>query len=173
MVAGNGASLAHEIGRALGRAPSQVLAPCGGGGLVSGLAAGFAHTAGAEAPSVWGVQSAASPAIALSLERGEAVEALDGLPTLAEGLEGGVSARAFARACASIDGVVVVAETDIAEAMRDAVSSLGLVLEGSAACALVPLLGAAEVVAREGDVVVVLTGRNVDRSRLAAVLAGG
>lgn len=172
VVAGNGASLAHEIRRALGRSPAQLFAPCGGGGLVSGLAAGFAHLEGGAAPPVWGVQSDASPAMALSIERGSAVEALDGPPTLAEGLEGGVSAEAFARACASLEGVVVVSEASIARAMREAAASLGLVLEGSAACALVPLLLAGDVVAREGDVVVVVTGRNVDSSRLASVLAG-
>ena len=47
----------------------------------------------------------------------------------------------------------------------------GLVLEGSAAVALVPLLeGAAGMTEEATDVVAVLTGRNVDPDRLAAVL---
>jgi len=178
VIAGNGASLGFEIIRAMGGVPDVTLAPFGGGGLTTGLAYAFAdQTEGSnEAPSVWGVQSDASPAMALSLERGEAVEHLNARePTMAEALEGGISKRAFERAREAISGVVVADEAEIAGAMMYAYREIGLVLEGSAAVALTPLIyGVPEVVRAshgggETDLVVVLTGRNVDRERLPVI----
>jgi threonine dehydratase len=178
VVAGNGASLGFEIVRAMGGVPDVTLTPFGGGALATGLAYAFADEAEGckEAPSVWGVQSEASPAMALSLERGEAVERLLArAPTIAEGLEGGISKRGFERARQAIDGVIVADEAEIATAMTYAYRELGLALEGSAAIALVPLLyGVPEVVRasrreEETDLVVVLTGRNVDCDRLSVL----
>jgi len=45
------------------------------------------------------------------------------------------------------------------------------VIEGSAAVALVPLLAGLPSEMRGGDVVAVVTGRNVDKSRLDAALS--
>jgi threonine dehydratase len=175
VVLGNGVSLGLELVRALGGLPERVLAPFGGGGLATGLA--WAMQAESDDPadrSVWGVQSEASCAMAMSLERGAAVERLEtGGTTLAEGLEGGISADAFARARATVGGVVVVDEGQIAQAMVHAYREMGLVLEGSAAAALAPLLGGLPEPLRGGDVVAVLTGRNVDRERLDGLLRGG
>ncbi len=170
VVAGNGGSLALEIEARLGARPGLVFAPFGGGGLATGLASAFG------APRiVWGVQSEASPAFALSLERGAAVTSLPFAETLADGIEGGIAAPAFARAAGVCAGVIVVSEEAIADAMRFACSELGLVLEGSAAVALAPLLGGLPPeVERAGDgkgeLVIVLTGRNVDRDRLARLV---
>jgi threonine dehydratase len=174
--AANGASLGFEIIRAMGGVPDVTFAPFGSGGLATGLAYAFAdQTEGThEAPAIWGVQSEASPAMALSLERGEAVERspLRG-PTIAEGLEGGISKHAFERAREAIAGVIVATEAEIAGAMTYAYREMGLVLEGSAAVALSPLLyGMPGIVQatkgeNESDLVVVLTGRNVDRDRLS------
>jgi threonine dehydratase len=177
VVLGNGATLAAEIHDALPR-ESVIVAPFGGGGLAAGLACGFARARRAPAGasrSVWGAQSEACPSFAMSLERRAAVTQYEGAPTLADGLEGGIPERAFARAAGVVAGVLVVDEDAIASAMRFAFRDLGLVLEGSAAVALVPILeGAAALVPPETDpsidLVAVLTGRNVDPERLAAVL---
>lgn len=172
VVLGNGTSLAFDVVEALGRVPDRVLAPFGGGGLATGLAWGMA--AEGEGRRVWGVQSEASPAMAMSLERGGAVERLEtGGTTLAEGLEGGISAAGFARAREAVAGVVVVSEEHIAEAMAWGCKATGVGLEGSAATALVPLLQGLPENLRGGDVVAILTGRNVDPERLARVLPQG
>jgi threonine dehydratase len=121
--------------------------------------------------AVWGVQSEASPSMAMSLERGSAVERLETKPTIAEGLEGGIAKDAFARAKDAVAGVVVVSEADLAAAMAYAYRELGLVIEGSAAAALAPALVGLPELARGGDVVLVVTGRNVDRSRLEEVIS--
>ena len=171
VAAGNGGSLGFEIKGALGATPGIVLCPFGGGGLASGLAWAFEDSALEWERPVWGVQSEASPAMALSLERGSAVTRLtDEGSTLAEGLEGGISEGGFARARGAVGGVVVVSEAEIAAAMVFGLEELGLALEGSAATALVPLLGRLPegIPIAEGgqDCVAILTGRNVDRLRL-------
>jgi threonine dehydratase len=174
---GNGASLGFEIVRSLGGVPEIVLVPLGGGGLASGLAYALCDESTDEKARatrhVWGVQSEASPAMALSLERGEAVERLvSDVPTLAEGLEGGISATAFWRAKEAVAGVIVVSEDQIASAMMYGLRELGLVLEGSAATALAPMLTHLPEQVRASatgtgiDLVIVLTGRNVDPERL-------
>jgi threonine dehydratase len=130
-----------------------------------------AETRVAREPVVWGVQSEASCAMAMSLDRGAAVERLEtGGTTLAEGLEGGISAGGFARARSVVAGVLVVTEAQIAAAMAHAYRDMGLVLEGSAAVGLVPVLFGLPERLRGGDLVVVLTGRNVDPERLEGVL---
>jgi threonine dehydratase len=170
IVAGNGASLAYEIESALGHAPDVVLAPFGGGGLATGLACALRGKT-----RVFGAQSEASPAFAMSIDQGSAVETLAPKPTLADGLEGGISSAAFARARAVVAGVAVVSERAIGAAMAAAYRSLGVMVEGSAAAALAPLLEqslprALAPSTADGDLVVVVTGRNVDRARLDAVL---
>jgi threonine dehydratase len=168
VVLGNGTSLGFEIVRALGGVPERVVTPFGGGGLATGLAwAMEAESSEPGPPPVWGAQSEASCAMAMSLERGSAVERLEtGGTTLAEGLEGGISADAFERARAVVAGVVVVTEGQIASAMEYGYKDLGLVLEGSAAAALAPVLAGLPPQVCGGDLVVVLTGRNVDADRL-------
>jgi threonine dehydratase len=110
--------------------------------------------------------------MAMSLERGVAVERLEtGGTTLAEGLEGGISVDGFARAREAVAGVVVATEAQIAAAMVHAHRGMGLVLEGSAATALVPVLFGLPEALRGGDVLVVLTGRNVDPERLDGLSA--
>lgn len=169
---GNGASLAFEISEYFGEVPSHLIAPIGGGGLASGLAMGFAHLQGHSPPIVWTAQSEASAAFAHSLERGSALESLeppaDG--TLAEGLEGGISQASFARARALLLGVTVVSEKEIAKAMQQAKEKLQFRLEGSAAVALVPLLSELPPILKGGNLVIVLTGRNVDESTFSRVV---
>jgi threonine dehydratase len=172
VILGNGSSLGFEIVRALGGVPDRVLAPFGGGGLATGLSWAFAaERSDPRQRVVWGVQSHASSAMATSMERGQAVQSVGDAPeTLAEGLAGGVSAGAFDRALAAIAGVVVATEAQIAAAMVYAYSDMGLVIEGSAAAALAPVLFGLPEPVRGGDLVVVLTGRNVDPARLETVL---
>ncbi len=169
VAAGNGASLAYEIESALGRSPEVLITPFGGGGLATGLACALPKT------KVFGAQSEASPGFALSLERNRAVETLEPKPTLADGLEGGISPAAFERARAVVAGVAVVSERAIGAAMAAAYRSLGVTIEGSAAAAVAPFLEQTlppELApsSPDADLVVVITGRNVNRARLDAVL---
>lgn len=171
VLCGNGSSLAYEIVQALGKRPERVYCPIGGGGLATGLACALDD--GTSLRRVWGAQSEASCAFAQSLERGRAVTTLPPAVTLAEGLEGGISERGFARVAATLAGALVVTEDELADAMRLAHRELGLAIEGSAAVALAAALAAPSGLSpleEDADLVVVLTGRNVDPERLARIV---
>jgi threonine dehydratase len=173
VVLGNGASLGFEIVRGLGGVPARLLAPFDGG-LATGLAWAFAaEAANSHLPRpVWGVQSEAWSPMATFLERGADFQKLDECATsLAEELAATVSPDAFERARTAIAGIGVVPEAQIASAMAHAYQDMGLVLEGTGAIALAPVLFGLPERLRGGDLVVVLTGRNVDPDRLDAVLA--
>lgn len=175
LVLGNGGSLGLEIVRGLGGVPETVLVPFGAGVLATGLAWAFAsEAAGGEggAQNVWGVQSDVSCAMATWLERHGSGRPADDTPSSSAILAAGPSLAdeiappswpdAFARARAAVAGVVVVTEAMIGEAMAHAYRDMGLVLEGTAALALAPVLFGLPEPLRGGDLVVVLTGRNVD-----------
>jgi threonine dehydratase len=162
VAAGNGATLAFELVSALGKVPDVVLCPLGGGGLASGVVWGLSTEAGerkCSAPAVFGVQSEASPSTAMSLERGSAVTYLEGEPTWADGLEGGISERGFARVKELIRGVYVVDEAAVRRAMQFCKERLAIRAEGSGAIAIAPLL---EGLAETMTVVAILSGSNVD-----------
>ena len=173
---GNGGSLGFEIARSLGKVPELVHCPIGGGGLAAGLASALAFESGeGRRDIVVPVQSEASCAFARSLAADAAVTTLPPAETLADGLEGGISERAYERARVFIDRAAVCTEVEIEQAMRFAAHELGLVVEGSAAVALVPALvedPPPDVGLADGaDVVIVLTGRNVDAARVARVVS--
>lgn len=170
VVAGNGASVGHELLDALEAAPAAIVVPFGGGGLASGIACA-ARARGAKS-AVWGAQSEASCAMAQSLERGEAVVRLPVAETWADALEGGIAPDAFDRARRLVAGVLVAGEERVAAAMAYLYGEIGLVVEGGGAVALAALEALPED-AREGDVVVLLTGRNVDRARLEQAVRTG
>jgi threonine dehydratase len=171
VVIGNGASLGFEIVRALGGIPEHVLAPFDGG-LATGLAWALAAEAAAASPRlVWGLQSEARSAMARLIERGQEDASAPWEPSLTEELAATVSAAAVARARSAIAGIGVVTESQIASAIAHAYRDMGLVLEGTAAMSLAPVLFGLPERLRGGDIVVVLTGRNIDPERLDAVLA--
>lgn len=183
LVLGNGGSLGFEIVRALGGVPEHVLAPCGAGSLATGIAWALAAEEGrsGERP-VWGVQSDLHCVLAEWLEGGAAPDSGNGDcavptpepsgPTLAEELVSRPSRGALARACGAVAGVLVVGEAQIAAAMSHAYRDMGLVLEGTAAAALAPVLFGLPEPLQGGDLVVVLTGRNVDPERLESIVSG-
>jgi threonine dehydratase len=162
---GNGASVANEITNKLGRCPETIITPIGGGGLASGIAWGLAELAGANdrRRRVWVVQSEASAAFALSCRDGAAWERLDSTtPTLAEGLEGGIEQAAFTRAAKLVRGVSVVSERAIAQGIEWLDQTQHLRVEGSAAVVIALAIQGLPQQIESGDVVFVLTGRNID-----------
>ena len=145
-----------------------VLVPCGGGGLLSGVAT--AVKALSPATRVLGVEPEAGDDTARSLRAGERVR-IAVAPTIADGQQLPTpGARPFAVIRALVDDVVTVSDAEIVAAMRFAFERLKLVLEPSGASALAALL-AGRSGHRGGTVGVVLSGGNVDAARFAALLA--
>jgi threonine dehydratase len=162
VIAGNGGTVGLELRAALGEV-ATVVAPLGGGGLSSGLAIALPEV------QVVGVNSEASPAMARSLAEGRVHTTYASAPTIAEGLEGGVSPSTAALCRRHLAGVVVVSEAMLHEAVRLLCREHRMVVEGSAAAGVAALLDE-KLPPGSGAICVVVTGRNIDRERLQAIL---
>ncbi len=164
VMAGNGGTLGLEI---LEDAPDTdtIVVPCGGGGCAIGL--GVVVRAHSRPVRVIGVNTDASPGMALSRRDGRPHLRVEGRPTIAEGLEGGVSARSFELANRFVDDVVVAREPTLRRAVAGIALRERLVVEGSGAAGVAAVL---DGLIRGNRVVIVLTGSNIDPELLAELL---
>lgn len=154
------------IGSELPHGPLCVVAPAGGGGLLSGLAAWAAERGDVR---VVGVEAVVSPALSAAVAAGEVVQVSVG-ETLADGLAGNLEPGSVTVAGVADVELVSVGEDELADAMRALARHHGLVVEGAAAAG-VAAVRAGRVKPRAGErLVVVLTGRNVALDVLADVL---
>lgn len=160
------------IGRELDGAfhgPMTVVCPLGGGGLASGLGLWASTHDGAQ---VVAVESERSQAFRAALDAQEIVP-IDARPTLADGLGGNLEpgSATFALVRDHVAQVTVAREDELEDAVRFMVTACGLVVEGAAAAGVAAVR--AGRVAAEGAVVIVVSGRNIARARLAELLADG
>jgi threonine dehydratase len=163
VIAGNGGTTAMEI---FDEADvDAVVVPCGGAGLAIGV--GVAARALSPKTRVIAVNTEASPALWMSRRDGRAVTRLDFKPTIAEGLEGGISELNVERARRFVDDVIVVPEPSLRRAVREVAMRERLVIEGSAAAGVAAVL---EGLVTAPRLAIVLTGSNIDRARLATLL---
>ena len=141
----------------------------GGGGLIGGV--GLWAKAMNPNIRVIGVQAESSAAMLASLRAGQIVAAPD-LPTLADGLAGGIEPGSitFPLVQRVADTLLAVSEAQIAAAMRWAFHEHHLVIEGSAAVTLAALLNGLVAGIAGRQVVTLLCGRNVASETLLAVL---
>ncbi|MDB4970294.1 MAG: Pyridoxal-5-phosphate-dependent protein beta subunit [Myxococcales bacterium] len=162
VIAGNGEWLGREI-RAQHAALSRVIAPVGGGGLVSGLLRAL------DGVEVVGVQPRTNCAMHDSLAQDRALVDYEGGETLCEGLEGAISERTFAVARAHGLTVALVDEDEVLGAIGFAYRALGLVIEPSAAVGIAA--ARAQRVATDEETVIVVTGANVEPALLERAIA--
>jgi threonine dehydratase len=146
---------------------AKVVVPVGGGGLASGLA--IALKAARPEIEVVGVQVEGCAPYPASLERGVPVPAASAL-TIADGIAikrpGEITLPLIRR---WLDGIAVVAEDSVAEAMVTLMERAKLVVEGAGAVGVAALLHGRVEPAHDGVTAVVLSGGNVDAGLLAAV----
>ena len=145
-----------------------LIVPVGGGGLISGVAA--AAKSITPACEVIGVEVAASCAFQTSVRAGRLVEIVPGA-TLADGLGGNPDPETitFGFIQRFVDRIVTVTEDDLSAAIAGLVDAEHLVAEGAGAAGVAALVGGRASV-RGRRVAVIVTGSNIDRARLAAVL---
>ena len=144
-----------------------VLVPCGGGGLLSGVAT--AIKALLPAARIVGVEPQASDDTARSLRAGERVT-VEVSRTIADGQQLPTPGeRTWPVIRALVDDVVTVSDAEIVDAMRLLFERMKVVAEPSGATALAALL-AGRVELRAGTVGVVISGGNVDAARFAALM---
>jgi threonine dehydratase len=169
VIAGQG-TLGAEILEQLPDADALLIG-VGGGGLIAGV--GLWAKAINPAIRVIGVQAENSAAMLASLRAGRIVAAPD-LPTLADGLSGGLEPGSitFPLAQQLADQVIAVSEAQIAAAMRWCLHEHHLVVEGSAAVSVAALLNGLVAGLSGRKVVALLCGRNVATETLLPILAG-
>lgn len=147
-----------------------IVAPLGGGGLLSGIAT--AAKALKPALAVYGVEAAAASCFAASLEQGQAMT-VPVLATIADGIAvqrpGKLTFEAVQRL---VDGVVTVEEEMISSAMVLLLERAKLTVEGAGAVGLAALLGQ-RLNLHGKKVAVVLSGGNIDISLMARVIDHG
>lgn len=144
-----------------------IIIPVGGGGLAGGVGGYLRGTA--NGVRILGAQSEVTNAMALAMKSGRATDIPD-LPTLADGLAGRVDTEMLAQGEASLDAIATVSEAAIGEALRWLYVEEGVTAEGSAAVGVAALMtGALKPAAF--PVCVVITGGNIDRSRLQELIA--
>jgi threonine dehydratase len=133
-----------------------VVAPVGGGGLISGTA--IATHGNDPSVRVVGAEPAAADDAARSLASGHIV-APDPPSTIADGLLTGLSPRTFAVISEHVETIVTVGEDEIVEAMHFVWERTKQLIEPSAAVAVAAVRQADFTGARVG---IILSGGNVD-----------
>ncbi len=145
-----------------------VLVPIGGGGLISGIAA--AVKLSRPGVRVVGVEPEGAPTLTRALERGEPVR-LESVDTIADGLTGPVAgALTLAAVQRFVDEVVLVSDAEIADAMGLILERTKLLAEPAGAAATAALLARRVLLPAGTRVVSLLSGGNIDRPRLKALL---
>jgi len=145
-----------------------VIAGCGGGGLLSGVAAAVRQVR--PSARVVGVEPTGADAMRQSLAKGEPVR-LAKLDTIADGLAAPFAGvHTLAHVQAFVDDMVLVEDAAILDAMRALMKRARILPEPAGAAATAALL-AGIVSVKPGDrVVVVVSGGNADPDRLRSLL---
>lgn len=144
-----------------------ILVPVGGGGLLAGVA--LAAKSLNPKIAVYGAQSENSPAMYESLRAGRIVRIVE-KETLADGLAGNIEPGSitFPLVERYADGVILVSEQAIANAIRFVLEHEHLVVEGAGAVAVAAVLS--RTFERPGARIgVILSGSNIDLDRLVQV----
>jgi threonine dehydratase len=145
-----------------------LVVPIGGGGLISGVAT----VAKAIDPrcEVIGVEVAVSNAFQQSVGAGRLVEIVPG-ETLADGLGGNPDPDTitFAVIQQLVDRIVTVSEGDLESAIAGLVETEHVIAEGAGAAATAAMVGK-RIEVRDRHVGAIVSGSNIDRVRLKALL---
>ncbi|MDN5926751.1 MAG: threonine/serine dehydratase [Hyphomicrobiales bacterium] len=158
-----------EDAAAMGARLDAVVTPCGGGGLMAGIAT--AIKALSPETQIWGAEPENFDDTRRSLAAGSRVGADPAGTSICDALMSPMPGElTFAINRKLVAGVVGVTETSVAAAMRDAAAHLKLVVEpgGAAAFAAFP---SGEIALAGRTIAVVLSGGNVDLDLFARLTA--
>ncbi|MBI4642814.1 MAG: threonine ammonia-lyase [Deltaproteobacteria bacterium] len=145
-----------------------VVIPVGGGGLAAGTA--LALKARKPRVAVIGVQAAQVPSLAAALEKGEPTP-VPARPTLADGIRVPlVGGRTFPMLKELLQEVVLVEEMEIAQALLFLLEGKKVLAEGAGAAATAAFLGPLKDRDLGKQVVLVVSGGNIDIPLLERVL---
>jgi threonine dehydratase len=134
-----------------------VVVPVGGGGLLAGVA--LAVKAFNPSVKVYGAEPQNSPTMNAALEAGQIIE-IDEEPTIADGCAGNVEpgSMTFPYIQRLVDGIILVSEESIRNALKGIAENDHLMIEGSAAVSIAAL---SDPVVKESNVAAIVSGRNI------------
>lgn len=173
VIAGASTVLDEIVAQSGAGGPLTVVVPTSGGGLLAGVAMRASELSAPDRPiAVIGVELETSPAMSTALAAGHVVEIPVG-ETIADGMAGNFEPGSITVDLISgrIAGVVAVSEAELRAALRFLASEHGLIAEGSGAATLAAIL-AGKIGEVEGEIVAIVSGRNIALPLLAEVLAG-
>jgi threonine dehydratase len=142
--------------------PDAVLAPVGGGGLLSGSAIATKHLA--PAAKIYGAEPLLADDAARSLRTGSIQPALPPR-TIADGLLTSLCERTFTVIKQNVDDILTVTEDQIIEAMTLMWTRMKIVVEPSSAVPLAAVLANRELFSGK-RVEIIVSGGNADLSKL-------
>ena len=145
-----------------------IIVPVGGGGLISGVAIGAKHKK--SDVKIYGVQTQGANAVYRSIKEGKIVE-LEKVETIADGLavkKPNEQAIEFIKQY--VDDVVLVSDDEVKQAIFLLLERGKLVVEPAGATAMAGVLNARIASLKDREVVVVLTGGNIDFQLLKSLL---
>ncbi len=152
-----------EIMEQLGRQPSRIVAPCGGGGLAAGLALACPDSA------IVPVEPEGWDTVGQSLAEGKVRSISSGPVTVCDALQPPATKQInLAVLSGRSDPGVTVTDAEVREAQRFAFAKLKLVVEPGGAAALAAAL--AGKVMLDPHTVIMLTGGNTDAASFAKVI---
>jgi threonine dehydratase len=154
---------------------ATIIAPVGGGGLVSGIASAIKLSGGSANGSVKviGAEPELAADAAASMRAGKVVKltAEEATRTIADGLRTqSVGEIPFAHMRKFVDDVVTVSEDEIREAMRYLASNPKLVAEPSGAVSVAAFLFHANELPKSRNTVAVISGGNIEPTMLAEII---
>jgi threonine dehydratase len=166
VMAGNG-TIGLEILEDLPDVDSIVI-PWGGGGLTCGI--GSAMRVLRPACRIYAAEVATAAPLSASLAAGS-VQVVDYQPSFVDGIGSKtVFASMLERARGLIDGVLVAGLAEVADAVRMLAMQNRVIAEGAGAC---PVACGLSGKAGTGKIVCVVSGGNIDPTKLCTILAGG
>jgi threonine dehydratase len=149
---------------------ANIIVPIGGGGLIAGVATAIKETH--PHVRVIGVESAASPSMHYSLQKGRITEAPPTV-SLADGIAiKRVGKNTFPVVRELVDEVALVEEEEIAQAIVALLERTKLLVEGAGAVALAAILNN-RVRGLAGETVCLLSGGNIDVKTISLVVERG
>jgi threonine dehydratase len=148
-----------------------IVVPCGGGGLLAGIAA--AVKARRPECRVYGVEPEGADSMRRSLDAGEPV-AIDRVDTIADSLGAPHAAPyGFSIIRERVDDVVLVGDADLRRAMRALFEDAKIVAEPASAAPLAAACGPLRERLEGRRVVLVVSGSNIDIETFSRLVAGG
>jgi threonine dehydratase len=162
-IAGNG-TLALEIFEDLPDVDA-IVAPLGGGGLLSGIAAAMSELR--PGARIFAAEPETASPLAASLAADRPIYFDDWKASFVDGAGGKSVLETMWPLLRRISGSIVVSLADAADAMRFTAERARVVAEGAAGCAVAAALSGR---AGSGKVVAVVSGGNIDLSRFASLV---